>query len=111
MKSILCTLALLFATTLFAQEAVTPQQPSGQPAAYSELQPVPDEFPPTPLPDAQNSYLEHPAIGDIVSSDYVTLPGTIGNLRRDELAYSVAERQDTAEAAPPSWETDRRAAF
>ena len=130
MKSIVCTLALLFATALFAQEATpayqsdenqaqtvyTEQQPaaSDQPADVAEPQPAPaeqqaapadqqsvpimdqalpdtTEQQPMPIPDYDDSDAQHPAVAAIVTADYVTLPGNIGTLRRDELAHAIAQ--------------------
>ena len=95
-KSILCSLALLFAITLVAQDAVPPYLPDYSETAYAEQQPqpMPAEQQYMPLPDPDDSYIAHPAVAAIVTTDSVTLPGDIGTLRRDELAHSIAQPQN-----------------
>lgn len=93
MKWMICTFVLLFALCLTAQEAIQPSQPENTPKASSEQQPA-------PIPDADNANLNDPAVTTTVTVDKVTLPGQIGTLRRDELAYSIAQSNEAIDISP-----------
>jgi hypothetical protein len=79
-----------------AQEANQPNQGDSVQVDNVQLdrvqQPSEQQPQPVPIPDAGNDFLNDPAIATTLSVDSITLPGAIGTLRRDELAYSIAQR-------------------
>jgi hypothetical protein len=109
MKTVVCTLLLLFATALYAQDLAQPWQEQNLPQVYSDQQPLPTEPPPTPIPSVDDSYVDQAAIAATVTTDNVTLPGAIGALPHDQLAYSLAQRQDSP--VPSAYAADRSPAF
>jgi hypothetical protein len=87
MKWMLCTIVLLLASGLMAQEAVPPSQSTNAPSAMSEQESA-------QIPDAGNANLNDPAVAMTLATDSVTLPEQAGPFRHNELAYSIAQPGD-----------------
>jgi hypothetical protein len=99
MKWMLCTIVLLLASGLMAQEAVPPSETANAPPAMSEQEPA-------QIPDADNANLNDPAVAMTLAADSVTLPEQAGPLRHNELAYSIGQPdsilQSSIASTPPS---------
>ena len=93
MKWVVCVFVLLFGLLLMAQQQTQPKPPESTPNLSSEQQPA-------PIPIAENANLGDPAVTATLTVDSVTLPGQIGTLRRDQLAYSIAQSNETIELSP-----------
>ena len=99
MKWLICTIVLLLASGLMAQEAVSPSESANMPSAVSEQEPA-------QIPDADSSNLNDPAVAMTLAVDSVTLPEQASPLRHNELAYSIAQPNSILQSGiaitPPS---------
>jgi hypothetical protein len=99
MKWLICTIVLLFASGLMAQQAVPPSETASTPSAMSEPGPA-------QIPDAGDVDLNDPAVAMTLAADSVTLPDQAGPLRHNELAYSIGQPdsilQSSSAITPPS---------
>ena len=104
MKTFFGSLALLFAISMVAQDALPPYLPdySSSPSYVEQQMQSPQAIQPTaPLPSPDDAYTEYPAVASTVTTDDVTLPGSIGTMRRDQLAHSIA--QPSYAPQPATW--------
>ena len=105
MKTFFGSLALLFAISMVAQDALPPYLPdySSSPSYVEQQMQSPRyEQSAAPLPNPDDSYAEFPAVASTVTTDDVTLPGMIGTMRRDQLAHSIA--QPAYAPQPATWD-------
>ena len=97
-KRMICTVVLLFALNLVAQEAaVQPTQTENIPQASSEERV-------TPIPDAGNVDFNDPALTMTVTVDSHTLPRDVNPLPQYELAHSIAYSNESNPATTPESE-------
>lgn len=92
MKSLIFTFILLMGLGLTAQ-AVTQAPPEDTPGTASDQQLA-------PIPDANNTNPDNPAVATTVTVDSVTLPEPVRPLPPNELAHSIAQPGEAGNIFP-----------